>query len=727
MINKKLERINELMSEFAEVTSFYNRLLSKWKRLSKEYGNKELTYEEFKLGESKLLGGKSIREIRQEQSIYAYTLIKQMIIFLDSLIADVYEDNLKPVVVEPAETKRHLTKESKLKKVSIEEKKKEAQEEGGVRSPEGVEAKKVEVLKRPVFGEVKTSAKEEIVERRVEIKHSEEVGGIIPAKIIGEKTHSFFYKLFHRSSFNLAFEPIKKVNVGGGEVTFRRKGKQVNAGNLRNEVKSEEVEQGQQRVVKHNEQKKIDFSKLTVERKTESPVNREIKKVPLSQKGGVKVKPVNISPEKINAEKKFVPEKNFPKLKKTTPVVEEKREVYEFEKGKISKHEKGKVSKKGKSEEGSIKENLNAFSVFLKKLHSKPVVGKLRIKNEKLVSNKDFVPVAVELLKAKKSKKKILTPALKAEVEEISKIAVPVRKYKSYTTSTISSLSNLMVRGLSIHLLSAYPDFFRSFYKKLRSAEIPLLSNTYINIMLFFMILSSILSFVISFVIFLVVSSSFLVSLAKSFLVSLVASTLVFLIFYYYPSSLLSEKKKDLRKNLPFAINQMAAIASADLPPLTIFKIVAGKNEYGEVSKELARIVNYVEVFGIDFLVAVKSLASLTPDEFFKDLLQGIILTINSGEKLDGYLKQKANEALNIYKLEIERYNSTVSTLSDIYTAVLIAAPLLMVASMSLMQLIGGSFGGLSIGALMALGTYVAIPALNMLFIMVVRMVRSSV
>ncbi len=740
MINEKLERINDLMNELFEVTSFYNRLLSKWKKLSRRYERKELTYEEFKLEESKLLGGKSIREIRQEQSIYAYTLVKQMIIFLDSLTADVYEDNLKPIIPKPVEAKNPLTKENKLKKAPIEEGKKEAQKKVEVKSSEKVKVKKVEILKKPVSEEAKPQiekevVKKEVVEGRAEVKQSGEVNvekeAIVPAQIEGVKTHSFLYNLFHRTKLNLAIEPVKKVSVGKGEVVFRKGGKTFGAGNIKNvrNVESKTAEQ-ENKIEKASreirKQKKVDFSKLTVERKIESPVKPKVKKVSLTQKGGVKVKPVSAHSES-KKRKEFVPEEASPELKRAIPIVEEKKKFYEFEKGKKPKHEKVKLTGKNEISRSSINENLNAFSVFLKKLHSKPTIRKLRINNEKLVSDKNVVPVAVELLKAKEEKRKILTPALKAEVEEISKIAVPVRKYKSYTTSTISSLSNLMVRGLSTHLLSAYPDFFRNFYKKLRSAEIPLLSNTYINIMLFFMIISSLLSFVISFVIFLVVSSSFLVSLAKSLLVSLVASTLVFLVFYYYPSSLISEKRKDLRKNLPFAINQMAAVASADLPPLTIFKIVSKNEEYGEVSKELARIVNYVEVFGIDFLVAVKSVASLTPDEFFKDLLQGIILTINSGEKLEGYLKQKADEALNMYKLEIEKYNSTVSTLSDIYTAVLIAAPLLMVASMSLMQLIGGSFGGLSVGALMALGTYVAIPTLNLLFILVVKMIRSSV
>ena len=388
-------------------------------------------------------------------------------------------------------------------------------------------------------------------------------------------------------------------------------------------------------------------------------------------------------------------------------------------KAEIKPHIKVKELKSSKHVKFNFTSSLSSFVSKLRRARSRTL--------EPVVSDKTVVPTAVELVKENKAKEVRLNTHFKEEVEDISKVVAKERVYRNYTTTTLAAVSNIMVKDISSKLIKAYPTFFKNFYHKLRSAEIPILSNTYINIMMFLIILSFMFSSVVSFVIFVVLSHSLLISIAKAFLVSTISALIVFLAFYYYPVSLMKEKMTNLKKNLPFAIQQMAAISSADLPPLTIFKIVAKGEEYGEVSRELAKIVNYVDLFGVDFLVAVKSTASITPDLFFKDFLEGMVLTINSGEKLQEYFKQKAEEALSMYKLEIQKYNATVSTLSDIYTSILIAAPLLMIATLSMIQMLGGKIGGFGVGTLMALSTYVIIPVLNVLFVLIVRMSQSNV
>jgi archaellum biogenesis protein FlaJ (TadC family) len=69
------------------------------------------------------------------------------------------------------------------------------------------------------------------------------------------------------------------------------------------------------------------------------------------------------------------------------------------------------------------------------------------------------------------------------------------------------------------------------------------------------------------------------------------------------------------------------------------------------------------------------------------------------------------------YRLERQKYVESLATYSDIYTGVLIAAPLFFVTALSLVSVIGGDVGGISINTLINLGTYLIIPALNVLFL----------
>src|SRR3989338_3733262 len=158
-----------------------------------------------------------------------------------------------------------------------------------------------------------------------------------------------------------------------------------------------------------------------------------------------------------------------------------------------------------------------------------------------------------------------------------------------------------------------------------------------------------------------------------------------------------------------------------------MFELVAISGEYDEVGVEVKKIVDFIDIFGYDLLTAIKAVAAITPSIVFKKFLEGMISSIETGGDLVSYLRQQADEAALTYKLERQRYNETVSTYSDIYTGVLIAAPLFFVAAMAMINLLGGTLGGLGVGVVMALGAYVAIPVLNIAFILFLEFTQPEV
>ncbi len=351
----------------------------------------------------------------------------------------------------------------------------------------------------------------------------------------------------------------------------------------------------------------------------------------------------------------------------------------------------------------------------------------LKLKNsEELVADKTKVPLTIETLKGTK-KSELGNTYLKKEAERIKEIVEREHVYKEYSTTTIAAVANILVRQLSLRIMDMFPNFFNKFYHKLRSADIGVLSNTYVNIMILFILLGLGFSSMVSAIVLSFIEKSLLTILFKSLIVGFASSLFIFLLFYYHPILKIEAKVKSLKRNLPFALNQMAAVSSSGIAPIMVFKLVAKNNEYGEVSQELSKIVDYVDLFGIDFLVAIKTVASITPYPFFKEFLNDMVMTVESGEHLDNYFKQKSDEALTNYKLEMQKYNSTVSTFSDIYTAVLIAAPLLLLASLSLINLVGGQIAGFKVNTILLFGTYIVIPLLNVLFIFIVKSTQPGV
>ena len=262
-----------------------------------------------------------------------------------------------------------------------------------------------------------------------------------------------------------------------------------------------------------------------------------------------------------------------------------------------------------------------------------------------------------------------------------------------------------------------YSDKFGTLKKKLKESGIKILSRTYISMIFFFTTISFFVSIPIVFLILLINSIS------PVFIppVSLGIAALTFASLYYYPYQRAYARKRSLDFNLPFAINHMAAIASSGVPPKILFKLLSKFEEYGEISKEASKIIRNIEVFGQDITTAIENVALNVPSEDFKELLYGILSTIKTGGDLKNYLQIKAKEALFTYRIRREEYLQALSTYADIYTAVMIAAPLFLVSILAIMNVVGGTIQGMTIKDIMNLGIYVLIPTTNIGFILFVH------
>ena len=134
--------------------------------------------------------------------------------------------------------------------------------------------------------------------------------------------------------------------------------------------------------------------------------------------------------------------------------------------------------------------------------------------------------------------------------------------------------------------------------------------------------------------------------------------------------------------------------------------------------------MNYVNLFGYNLSTALRSVAETTPSKDFKELLNGLRNTIETGGDLRLYLQNKADDTFINYKNDRKKYVETLATYSDIYTAVLIAAPLLFIIVLVLISLVGNKLGGLDIGFIEKLGIYFIVPAFNIAFIIFLNIVQ---
>lgn len=341
--------------------------------------------------------------------------------------------------------------------------------------------------------------------------------------------------------------------------------------------------------------------------------------------------------------------------------------------------------------------------------------------------------ISYQLQHEEKEKKEKLKPGQKKDIleelnitkEEVKKKLRVIKSEKEkkkesrfYKTNPYAKISNLFMENLAFSLIRKYPGKFKSLFFNLVSADIRILSRTYFSIIL--------LTTAIAFPITLLIVFGLTLNILLALPIALLGSLLAFAITWYYPELEKIERGKRIKQELIFATVHMAAVAGSGAHPIKIFELLVESKEYKDIEAELQRILNYVHLFGYSLSTSLRAVASTTPSRELKELLHGMSSAIETGGSISDYLKEKADDSLIQYKFDQKKKLEALSTYSDIYTGILIAAPLLFIVTLAILEKISPEVGGMSISLIGNLLVFVALPLLNVFFIFFLSSVRSE-
>lgn len=201
---------------------------------------------------------------------------------------------------------------------------------------------------------------------------------------------------------------------------------------------------------------------------------------------------------------------------------------------------------------------------------------------------------------------------------------------------------------------------------------------------------------------------------------SLFTAALSIIGFYVYPVYRADKVRRELEDELPFATGYMSILASAGVSPERIFHSISRLKIPLAISEQARNVVRDVNLFGLDILSALEKTSKRSPSQRLREMLEGFISTIHSGGNLAAYLHQKSKEYMQLKRICLNKFSDTLSVLSEVYVAILVAGPLLLVIMLAIMAMLGGgSLGMLSPDLLLSILTYLGIPLGSVMFLIV--------
>ncbi|MEM1536143.1 MAG: type II secretion system F family protein [Candidatus Pacearchaeota archaeon] len=305
------------------------------------------------------------------------------------------------------------------------------------------------------------------------------------------------------------------------------------------------------------------------------------------------------------------------------------------------------------------------------------------------------------------------------EREALKKIRKKVKKQE--TTEEIKKLSPFVSFASKFFRKFAFglieKGYFESLKSNLQKANMPFLASSYVSLTFLITFLVLVTGFVLS------VLFSSTTTLLRNILIASSISIFTFIFTINYPSLAALALRNKIDDELPFAVSHMSAIASSNVEPSKIFPIMSKVKEYPFFAQESKKVVNQMNIYGYDLVTALKNVSKNCASEKLAELFNGIAATTKTGGSLVKYLQEKSKDLLLDYKLRRQKYSEVVGVLSDIYTALLIAAPLILMLILTIIGVVGSNFIGMSISNIAILGVAVIV-VLNIFFLIFIHITQ---
>jgi len=291
------------------------------------------------------------------------------------------------------------------------------------------------------------------------------------------------------------------------------------------------------------------------------------------------------------------------------------------------------------------------------------------------------------------------------------------KKTKVQNSDSASSLQIFSYKLLNERVQFLYPRL-TSLEVTLKQAMMPIPFDVYVCGMVFFSLLAGLFGIAVGTGIAIFINiqpPAFAVLLP--IIVGAGLGQMTFFVVQFLPAIHLKNRSSKLVEELPHFIGYMATLATNGLSLEGIFKAIAKEDTDEEIVKDAKFITRNIHILGMDLLSAVGDLIRRTPKGPYAELLEGAIITVQTGGDLKEYFLATAKVQLEEKKMTLKKSTESLGVMAEMYTILLIVFPLMAIIMLSIMAIMSPDLGGFDLITLMNLLSYVLVPFFGILLL----------
>ena len=224
-------------------------------------------------------------------------------------------------------------------------------------------------------------------------------------------------------------------------------------------------------------------------------------------------------------------------------------------------------------------------------------------------------------------------------------------------------------------------------------------------------------------------SQSLTFSIPISLILGASSAAVSFASLYFYPSVRAGRRRREIEANLPYVISTLSILSAAGVPADRAFRLLAALEKGGRVGLggEALLIYRDLTLLGGDLVSVLKEAAERKVSTHLSTLLEGIVATIRSGGDLTTYLQEEGRSLMRLHRSIMKELLDFMVIIAEIFMALMVAFPLILIVMLAVMASIGGGVGVASPANIVPLVIYGLVPAAGILLLLLIDLATPRV
>jgi flagellar protein FlaJ len=267
----------------------------------------------------------------------------------------------------------------------------------------------------------------------------------------------------------------------------------------------------------------------------------------------------------------------------------------------------------------------------------------------------------------------------------------------------------------------------RDITKLIYQADLEMTPGMFTSLWLVTSVLAALLMLILSSVILLLPESPFYTESPFIYilLITLIGAGASAIGFPFYLQNEIENKKRDIDKQIPYALAFMSILASSGATPLDIIRRLS-REDYGQISNEFRKVLFRVDILGEDVVTAMNGLVHNTPSDLFRDICVDMTNIIYGGGGLKSYLETKSKELMSIRRQTYKEFVESLAIFGEGYLGGVVMTLTLAILGIVISGALGIELGPFEPKDLFKYLIYLIIPLINIVFLQMLSVKYST-